>query len=106
MILPVTMGMVSWIAWYSRFLRSGMLDVIHQDYIRTARAKGLSERLVLYRHAFKNAAIPLVTMLALDLPVIFSGIVILVAIISVNYIGDGLRDAMDPFKVLKKVGEV
>jgi ABC-type dipeptide/oligopeptide/nickel transport system permease subunit len=45
-------------------------------------------------------------MLALDLPVIFSGIVILVAIISVNYIGDGLRDATDPFKVLKKVGEV
>jgi peptide/nickel transport system permease protein len=90
MILPVTMGMVSWIAWHSRFLRSSMLDVIHQDYIRTARAKGLSERLVLYRHAFKNAAIPLVTMLALDLPVTFSGIMILVAIISVNYIGDGL----------------
>jgi peptide/nickel transport system permease protein len=81
MILPVTMGMVSWIAWHSRFLRSSMLDVIHQDYIRTARAKGLSERLVLYRHAFKNAAIPLVTMLALDLPVTFSGIMILVAIV-------------------------
>ncbi len=73
LILPVTMGMVGWIAWYSRFLRSGMLDVIHQDYIRTARAKGLTERLVLFRHALKNALIPLVTIFALDLPYIFSG---------------------------------
>lgn len=73
LILPVTMGMVGWIAWYSRFLRSSMLDVIHQDYIRTARSKGLSERIVLYKHALKNAAIPLVTILALDLPTIFAG---------------------------------
>jgi peptide/nickel transport system permease protein len=73
LILPVTMGAVGWVAWYSRFLRSGMLDVIHQDYIRTARAKGLSERLVMFRHALKNALIPLVTIFALDLPYIFAG---------------------------------
>ncbi len=73
LILPVAMGMVGWIAWWSRFLRSSMLDVIHQDYIRTARAKGLAERVVVYRHALKNAAIPLVTIFALDLPYIFSG---------------------------------
>jgi peptide/nickel transport system permease protein len=73
LILPVTMGMVGWVAWYSRFLRSGMLDVVHQDYIRTARAKGLSERLVMYRHALKNALIPLVTIFALDLPYMFAG---------------------------------
>ena len=73
LILPVTMGMVSWVAWYSRFLRSSMLDVINQDYIRTARAKGLDERLVLYKHALKNALIPLVTMFALDFPYIFAG---------------------------------
>ncbi len=73
LILPVSMGAVGWIAWYSRFLRSSMLDVIHQDYIRTARAKGLSERIVLYKHALKNAAIPLVTIFALDLPTIFAG---------------------------------
>jgi peptide/nickel transport system permease protein len=73
LILPVTMGAVGWVAWYSRFLRSGMLDVIHQDYIRTARAKGLSERLVMFRHALKNALIPLVTILALDIPYIFAG---------------------------------
>ncbi len=73
LILPVSMGMVGWIAWYSRFLRSSMLDVIHQDYIRTARAKGLGERIVLYKHALKNAAIPVVTIFALDLPAIFAG---------------------------------
>jgi peptide/nickel transport system permease protein len=73
LILPVTMGMVGWVAWYSRFLRSGMLDVIHQDYIRTARGKGLPERVVLYRHALKNALIPLVTILALDIPYMFAG---------------------------------
>ena len=73
LILPVTMGMVGWVAWYSRVLRSGMLDVIHQDYVRTARAKGLSERLVMFRHALKNALIPLVTIFALDIPYIFAG---------------------------------
>jgi peptide/nickel transport system permease protein len=73
LILPVVMGMVGWVAWYSRFLRSSMLEVINQDYIRTARAKGQSERLVLYKHALKNALIPLVTMFALDFPYIFAG---------------------------------
>jgi len=73
LILPVSMGMVGWVAWYSRFLRSSMLDVINQDYIRTARAKGQDERLVLYKHALKNALIPLVTMFALDFPYIFAG---------------------------------
>ncbi len=73
LILPVTMGMVGWVAWYSRFLRSSMLDVIHQDYVRTARAKGLTEQVVHFRHTLKNAAIPLVTIFALDLPYIFTG---------------------------------
>ncbi|MCJ7661858.1 MAG: ABC transporter permease [Anaerolineales bacterium] len=73
LILPVTMGVVGWVAWYSRFLRSSMLDVINQDYIRTARAKGLVERKVLYKHALRNALIPLLTMFALDFPYIFAG---------------------------------
>jgi peptide/nickel transport system permease protein len=73
LILPVAMGMVGWIAWYSRFLRSSMLEVIHQDYIRTARAKGQVERKVMLRHALKNALIPLVTLFALDFPYIFTG---------------------------------
>jgi peptide/nickel transport system permease protein len=73
LILPVTMGLVGWVAWYSRFLRSSMLEVINQDYIRTARAKGQIERKVLLKHALKNALIPLVTMFALDFPYIFTG---------------------------------
>jgi peptide/nickel transport system permease protein len=75
LVLPVATGALGWIAWYSRFLRSSMLDVIHQDYLRTARAKGLRERLVLTKHAFRNALIPLVTLFALDLPYIFAGAV-------------------------------
>jgi len=73
LILPVTAGMVGWVAWYSRFLRSSMLDVKNQDYIRTARAKGQVERLVLYKHGLKNALIPLVTMFALVFQPIFAG---------------------------------
>ncbi len=73
LVLPVTMGMVGWIAWYSRFLRSSMLETIHQDYIRTARAKGQKERRVMLKHALKNALIPLVTLFALDFPYIFTG---------------------------------
>jgi peptide/nickel transport system permease protein len=73
LLLPVTMGVVGWVTWYSRFLRSSMLDVIHQDYVRTARAKGLKERNVLFKHALRNALLPLVTIFALDLPYIFAG---------------------------------
>lgn len=73
LILPVTMLAMGWIAWYSRFLRASMLEVINADYVRTARAKGVRERLVIARHAFRNAAIPLVTLMALDLPFLFTG---------------------------------
>jgi peptide/nickel transport system permease protein len=82
LILPVTAGALGWIAWYSRFLRSSMLDVIHQDYLRTARAKGLSDRLVIYRHGLRNALIPLITMLALDMPYIITGAVFVEMIFS------------------------
>ena len=60
-------------AKYVRFLRTSMLEVIHQDYIRTARSKGLPNRMVTYKHAFRNAAIPLVTVVAIELPVLFAG---------------------------------
>jgi peptide/nickel transport system permease protein len=73
LVLPVTMLAAGWVAWYSRFLRASMLETIHQDYVRTARAKGLSERLVVLRHGFRNAAIPLVTLMALDVPFLFTG---------------------------------
>lgn len=73
LILPVTTLALAWIAWYSRFLRSSMLDVLHADYVRTARSKGLAEGAVLFRHAMKNAALPVVTLLALDVPNLFAG---------------------------------
>jgi peptide/nickel transport system permease protein len=82
LIMPVATGALGWIAWYSRFLRSSMLDVVHKDYLRTARAKGLPEWMVLYKHALRNALIPLITMLAIDLPYIFGGAVFVETIFS------------------------
>jgi peptide/nickel transport system permease protein len=73
LVLPVTALSLGWTAWYSRFLRSSMLDVMHEDYIRTARAKGVVDRLVYYKHALRNAILPLVTLIALDLPSLFAG---------------------------------
>jgi peptide/nickel transport system permease protein len=75
LILPVITLGLGWVSWYSRYLRSSMLDVLHQAYVQTARAKGLAERVVLRRHAFKNAAIPLITIVALDLATLVTGAV-------------------------------
>jgi peptide/nickel transport system permease protein len=76
LVMPVATLAMFDAANYSRYLRSSLLDVIRQDYVRTAYAKGLRERTVIQRHAFKNAAIPLVTVIALDLPQLFSGALI------------------------------
>jgi len=73
LFLPVLSLSTLIAAKYVRFLRTSMLEVIHLDYIRTAAAKGLSERVIVYKHAFRNAAIPLVTVVAIDLPVLFAG---------------------------------
>jgi peptide/nickel transport system permease protein len=76
LVLPVaTISTIS-IAGYSRYVRSQMLEVINQDYIRTAYAKGLPERMVLLGHALKNAALPLVTIVGMDLPLLLSGAVV------------------------------
>jgi peptide/nickel transport system permease protein len=76
MVLPVASISIVSIAGYTRFVRSSMLDVIHDDYIRTARSKGLSERLIFFRHALKNAALPLVTIVGLDIPLLLGGAVV------------------------------
>lgn len=73
MILPVGTLSLAWIAWYSRFFRASMLEVLNADYIRTAHAKGLTSRRVIYTHALRNAMMPLVTMIALDVPSMFAG---------------------------------
>lgn len=70
------------VASWSRYLRGSLLDVMGQDYIRTARAKGVRARLVLYRHALRNALIPLVTIVALDLPTLFTGVVLVEIVFS------------------------
>lgn len=76
LILPlVTVSVIS-IAGYSRYVRAQMLEVINQDYIRTARAKGLPRRMVIMDHALKNAALPLVTIVGMDLPLLLSGAVV------------------------------
>jgi peptide/nickel transport system permease protein len=75
-ILPA-LTLAGWsMASVARLVRSAMLDVLHQDYIRTARAKGLSELVVLSRHAFRNASIPVVTMIGLQLGTLLSGSII------------------------------
>ncbi|MBX3011522.1 MAG: ABC transporter permease [Caldilineaceae bacterium] len=82
MILPVGTLSLAWVAWYSRFFRASMLEVLHADYIRTAHAKGLREGQVTYVHAFRNAIMPLVTMIALDLPTMFAGALFIETIFS------------------------
>jgi len=76
LILPVLTLALFDAANYTRYLRSSLLDVIRQDYVRTAYGKGMREREVIRAHALKNAAIPLVTVIALDLPQLFSGALI------------------------------
>ena len=73
LVLPVTALVIITTANYSRFIRSSILEVLGLDYIRTARAKGLTERAVLYKHALRNAALPVVTIIGLDIPVLFAG---------------------------------
>jgi peptide/nickel transport system permease protein len=73
MILPVTALVIIQTANYSRFVRSSILEVLGLDYIRTARAKGLTERAVLYKHALRNAALPFVTIVGLDIPSLLGG---------------------------------
>jgi len=76
-LLPVTCYTYGSLAYYSRFIRANMHEVLRQDYIRTARAKGLGPSRVLVRHAFRNTMIPLVTLMGLTLPALLSGSIII-----------------------------
>ena len=88
LILPVmTLALVS-IASYSRYMRSSMIDSLAQDYIRTAKAKGLTQRAILFRHALRNSLIPMATLIGLSIPAVFSGAVITESVF--NYPGVGL----------------
>ena len=76
LILPLSVLTMVNIAGWSRFVRASMLEVMRQDYVRTARAKGLSERVVIMRHAFRNALIPFITIVVFTLPGLFGGAII------------------------------
>jgi peptide/nickel transport system permease protein len=77
MILPSLALTYAQLAFYARFTKSALTEVIHQDFITTARAKGVSGPVVLWRHAFRNALLPLVTLLGLTIPYLLSGSVII-----------------------------
>ena len=76
MVLPVATLSFGFIAGYSRYIRSAMLEALGQDYVRTAKAKGLPRPEVVYVHALKNAALPIVTIVALDLPFLLGGAIV------------------------------
>ncbi|MGC4005624.1 MAG: ABC transporter permease [Pirellulales bacterium] len=87
LIMPVFCYTYATLAYETRFIRANMAEVVRQDFIRTARAKGVSERMVYFKHAFRNTLIPLVTMLGLALPTLLSGSVILESIFNWPGIG-------------------
>jgi peptide/nickel transport system permease protein len=87
LILPITCMTYYTFAALSRYMRASMLEVIRQDFIRTARAKGLSERLVVYRHALRNSLIPIVTLMADLLPALIGGSIVIETIFSIPGMG-------------------
>ena len=87
LILPVLLAAFGGLAGLSRYMRANMLEVIRQDYILTARAKGLSERAVIYRHALRNALLPVITILGLSIPGLIGGSVIFETIFAIPGMG-------------------
>ncbi len=94
LILPVGMGVLGSIASLSRYMRTSMLEVIRQDYVRTARSKGLAENRVIYKHALRNALIPIVTIFAFTLRMLFGGSVIVEKMFNINGMGKLMFDAV------------
>lgn len=98
LILPVFVSAFGGLAGISRYMRSGMIEVIRQDYITTARAKGLPEHEVIYRHALRNALLPIITILGLSVPGLVGGSVIFEQIFGIPgmgllfYMGVSMRD--------------
>jgi peptide/nickel transport system permease protein len=94
LIMPaMTLALVSLAGW-TRYIRSQMLEVIRQDYMRTADAKGLTKSVALYRHAFKNAVLPLVTLVGLDIPSLFGGALIVENVFGYRGVGQVLIESL------------
>ncbi|MEP4197386.1 MAG: ABC transporter permease [Aliishimia sp.] len=94
MVLPVMVLALQITAQMNRYMRASMLDNLNQDYVRTARAKGLPERTVVMSHVVRNSMIPIVTVIALNVPNIFGGAIITEVIFKVNGIGQLLITAL------------
>jgi glutathione transport system permease protein len=103
LILPTMALMLISVATYTRYSRSSMLEVLNQDYIRTARSKGLTERTVVVRHGLRNAMIPLATVVAIDIGAVLGGAVVTETVFEWNAMGrmfiDGLNN-LDPNPVM------
>ena len=101
--LPIIVLSVASIATYSRYMRGAMLEVINSDYVRTARAKGLKERSVIMRHAFRNALIPLTTVIALNFGALVGGVVVTETVFGLDGMGLYYITALnngDPYPVM------
>ena len=94
MIMPVMVLALQTTAQISRYMRSSMLDILSQDYVRTARAKGLREGVVVKVHVLRNSMIPVITVIALGIPAIFGGAIITENVFKVNGIGQLLITAL------------
>jgi peptide/nickel transport system permease protein len=87
LVLPIVVLMVASVAAYSRFMRASMLEVVNSDYVRTARAKGLDEKRVTMKHAFRNALIPLITLVALNFGALLGGVIVTETVFSLDGMG-------------------
>lgn len=94
MVLPVTVVTLGALPGLFRYIRNSMLEVLNQDYIRTARSKGLTDKVVIYRHAFRNALIPIITVVGSMLPGLFSGSITVEAIFVYPGVGQLLNRAI------------
>jgi len=103
LVLPVLVLMVASVAAYSRYMRASMLEVVSSDYVRTARAKGLTEKKVTMKHAFRNALIPLITLVALNFGALLAGAVVTETVFSLDGMGLYFITALgtnDPYPIM------
>ena len=108
LILPISVVMLQTVSQYSRYMRASLLEVSSADYLRTARAKGISDSAVLMRHGVRNALIPIATIIAIDIGALFGGLIITEAIFNypglgvffLKAVGDGDFPKLMPFLVI------
>jgi peptide/nickel transport system permease protein len=97
LVLPWVTLAILYVGFYSRVLRANMLDAMNEDYVRTARAKGLSERRVMTRHVLRNSLIPIVTLFGLDIGALLGGAILTEAIFSLNGVGQYAYESLRSF---------